>query len=132
MDRLPSLRRARPVLVVLCALALVPGVAHAAGITTTSKTLGAGVSAVGACGSLASATATWTATGGTVTALTVSGLPAGCAGATASVTLVDSGSNALASASGVSVSSGNAVFSSLSANPVDTAVAGIHVVLVGP
>jgi hypothetical protein len=132
MNRLPRWCRTRLVLVVLCAFACPPSVAYAAGSTTTSTKLGAGFSAVSSCGSLSGTSTSWTVTAGKVTAVTVSGIPAGCNGATASVTLVDSSSASVGAQSGVTVAGGSAVFSSVSPSAVSTVVAGIHVVVVGP
>jgi hypothetical protein len=118
--------------VVLCAFACPPLVAYAAGTTTTAGKIGAGFSAVSACGALTGATTSWTVTGGNITAVTVSSIPAGCNGATAAATLVNSSSTSIGGQSGGTVSGGSVTFSSLSANPASTTVAGIHVVLVGP
>jgi hypothetical protein len=107
-------------------------VAFAAGSTPTTTKLGAGFSAVASCGSLSGTATSWTVTAGKVTAVTVSSIPAGCNGATAALTLVDSTSASVGSQSGVAVSGGSAVFSSISPTPASTAVAGIHLVLVGP
>jgi hypothetical protein len=115
-------------LVVVC----LPSVAFAAGSTPTTTKLGAGFSAVSTCGSLSGTATTWTVTAGKVTALTVSSIPAACNGASASLTLVDSSSASVGSNSAVTVSGGSAVFSSISPTPASTAVAGVHVVLVGP
>lgn len=116
----------------LCVVVGPPGVAFAAGSTTTTTKLGAGFSAVSSCGSLSGTVTSWTVTAGKVTALTVSSIPAGCNGAIASLTLVDSSSTSIGSKSGVTVAAGSAVFSSIAPTPASTAVAGVHVVLVGP
>jgi hypothetical protein len=117
---------------VLLVVACPPSVAFAAGSTTTTTKLGAGFSAVASCGSLSGTATSWTVTAGKVTAVTVSSIPAACNGATASLTLVDSTSASVGSQGGVTVGGGSALFSSISPTPASTAVAGIHLVLVGP
>jgi hypothetical protein len=119
-------------LFVLAAGTLSPLVAHAAAVTASSGRIGAGFSSVSMCGSLSSATTSWTVTSGAVTALTVGNLPGACNGAVASVSLVNTASTSIAAQSGVTVSAGSATFSGLSSNPASTSVAGVHVVLLGP
>jgi hypothetical protein len=104
----------------------------AATLPSSSKKLSGGTASVAACGSLATATVTYTVTAGNVTAVAVSGLPAACNGAALSVTLVSAANADLGHAGPVTVAGQSASFPSLSASPATASVASARLAATGP
>ncbi len=126
-------RRLAVAALVLAAAVGPPGVAYGNSLTGTNREVAAGFSAVSACHTMTSATLAWTVKARSkVMAAEVSGLPAGCDGASARITLADSSFTSLAAAGTVTVSGGSAVFSTLSANPDPAVVTTTYFSLVGP
>jgi hypothetical protein len=105
----------------------------AATLALGSDPLAAGNAAVSSCG-IGSLTASRTVdNSGFVTQVSVSGLPAACAGGTLSVTLVASGGGGIGSASGaVPAGGGTMSFSSFGATVPATSLAAYSFAVVGP
>jgi hypothetical protein len=126
-----SLRRGAAAALVLALLALAtPSVAQP--LSATAKTISTAQAAVGACGSLASAVVGYTVVAGNVTKVALTALSAGCNGASVWVTLVNSANTDVGRGGPVTVASGGATFSSLSANPAAASVINVHLAAVGP
>lgn len=132
----PSQRRARPLLRRLAVGALVglpvlglgaPALAGVLGVQ--AATLGGGTTAVTACGTLSAAGVAYRVTDGTITAVTIDGLPAACNGAQLSLTLVTD-STAVGSAGPLTVEAGS-VSVVLSSGPASTVVTDVHLSVVG-
>lgn len=92
--------------------------------------VGAGA-AVTACGALAGVGIAWTSVDNVVTAVRLSALPAGCTGASLSLTLASSAGTALGAAGPVSVG-GTSLTLTPSGSPTATAVAAAYLSAVGP
>ena len=105
------------------------GLAAAAPLLPAAASLGSGIAVVAACTS--SGTVSWTDTAGSVTAVSISGLPAGCEGAQLSLTLL-SGTTDLGHGGPATVSGGTATVSGLSAAPAAAGVTRVQVLVVGP
>lgn len=104
----------------------------AASVTSTSsKKLGAGTASIAACGSLSAASVSYQVQAGAVRALTVSGLPSSCNGGQLSATLNVSGTDG-GHGGPVTVSSGAATVSTLSANPSASTVTDVRISIQGP
>jgi hypothetical protein len=108
------------------------GPASAKLLTPTSvQKVGGGRTAVASCGSLSSATLNYAVRAGTVQSLTISGLPTTCNGGSLSATLSQNGTDG-GRGGPVTVSSGSATISSLSANPTTASVTDVRIVIQGP
>ena len=105
------------------------GVASAAALAPTAARLGAATVAVAACAS--SGSVSWLDEAGSVTQITVSGLPAACNGATLSATLT-AGTTDVGHGGPVVVSAGSATISVLTAAPSAGTVTDVYIALVGP
>jgi hypothetical protein len=94
---------------VACALAAValPGAAEAGSTAPGSTKLGAGNTAVAACGSLTGVVPDFTLAGATVTAVAFTGIPSTCNGGSLRATLTN-GSTSLGAGGPVTVASGGA------------------------
>ena len=118
---------------VVAALALLAaggtGVATAAALAPTAARLGAGTAAVAACAS--SGSVSWLDEAGSVTQVSISGLPAACNGATLSATLT-AGTTDVGHGGPVVVSAGSATISVLTAAPSAGTVTDVYIALVGP
>ncbi len=110
-------------------LAVVP-TAAAHPLTSASRTLAAGQAAVTPCGDLSAVVADFTITGGTVTAVLLSGFPASCNGGLVSVT-VTSGATPIASGGPVTVTNGSATVA-VSPAAATSALTHVHFVVSGP
>ncbi len=107
--------------------------AFAASVTGTDRDVASGFTVVAPCQDLTTAEIAWSVkTNSAVMGVEISGLGAGCNGAVASITLTDSSNASVGSQSGVTVASGSAVFSTLSANPSPSTVTNVNVTVVGP
>ncbi len=104
--------------------------ASAASLGLSTNTLGAGSANVQTCDS-DGVSATYTVTSGNVTAVTIDGIAAACAGGRLKVTLADSSGAAIGSGGPTVVA---ATSESVSVNPQPAAanVAQLHVVIEGP
>jgi hypothetical protein len=107
--------------------------AAAASLTFGSENLSSGSAAVTACTGLSSLSATRNVdNGGNVTQVVVPSLPAGCAGETISITLVNGSNASLGSSTGtVPAGGGSMTFSSFGATVSATSLAGYRFAVVG-
>lgn len=105
------------------------GVASAAVLSPPTSRLGTGTAAVASCAS--SGMASWTDEAGSVTQVSITGLPAACNGATLSITLT-AASVDVGRGGPVTVSGGSATITALTATPSAGTVTDVHVSLVGP
>jgi hypothetical protein len=107
--------------------------AAAASLTFGSENLSSGSAAVTACTGLSSLSATRNVdNSGNVTQVVVPSLPAGCAGETISITLVDGSNASLGSASGtVPAGGGSITFSSFGGTVSATSLMGYRFAVVG-
>jgi hypothetical protein len=108
------------------------GPAAAKLLTPTSATkVGAGAISVTGCGSLSSAAVNYSVRAGLVQSFTISGLPATCNGGTLTATLSQNGTD-VGHGGPVTVSSGTASISTLSANPTASSVTDVRIAMQGP
>ena len=105
------------------------GVATAAALAPTAARLGAGTIAITACAS--SGSVSWLDGAGSVTQVSINGLPAACNGATLSATLT-AGTTDVGHGGPVVVSAGSATISVLTAAPSAGTVTDVYISLVGP
>ena len=126
-DRCPRAGTASAVLALMAVTGT--GLAAAAPLLPAAASLGAGTAVVTTCTS--SGTASWTDTAGSVTAVSISGLPVACEGAQLSLTLL-SGTTDLGHGGPATVSGGRATVSGLSASPAPAGVTGVQVLVIGP
>src|SRR4051794_34223259 len=125
------MRHARLVLLGLV-LGFVVDVGSAANVGLVAHDLQAGSATVTACGSTAGTSMSYTTNGaGNVTAIVVSGLPAGCVGGQLQATLVNSAS-AVQASGGPVIISGSSATVSVTPNPLGHAVARTDLIVVGP
>lgn len=106
-----------------------PVVAVAASLGTVTGDLGAGQSSITACDT--GFGVTYTTVSGNVTAVTVTGIAAECAGGALALTLTNGAGTAVGSGGPVTVSGGNATVS-ISATPDADVVAGVRISIEGP
>lgn len=105
------------------------GVATAADLKPSAAVVGAGTAAVTACAS--SGSVSWLDETGSVTQVSISGLPAACNGATLSATLT-AGTTDIGHGGPVVVSAGSATITVLTAAPSASTVTDVYIALVGP
>jgi hypothetical protein len=125
--------RLSPALAMVTAAVLaVPGSATAAGLSPSSKKVVGATAAVSSCGSLSGVTLSWSVVDGVVSTVTLSAIPATCAGASLSLTLAGAGNAALVSLAPVTVSGTSQTFSSVPGSVDATTVTGAFLSVVGP
>lgn len=120
--------------VMALATALSVGVASAANLGTASDgKLGSGLASVSRCDD--AVTVSFTTTSGTLDSVTVNGISADCATATLSYTLVGSTGAKVGASNGstpVPAGGGSVSLAVATPKPLATAVANVHVLMVGP
>jgi hypothetical protein len=116
------------------ALALVawPGSAAATSIAPNPKQVSEAFTATSSCGSLAGIGVAWTATANVVSSVSLTSIPAACAGGRLSLTLVGTGNASLASAGPVNVAGTSLTLGSLTGSATATSVTAAYVSVVGP
>lgn len=131
LSRAPRvLARTGSTLMTAALLAAVAGPATAGLLQTRSTTLAAGAAPVSSCGDTSAALVSYDVTDGQVTAVRVTGLPAGCNDSRLGLTLTSNGT-AVAHAAPVIVAGGSALLSPLTATPSYSSVTDARIALVG-
>jgi hypothetical protein len=126
------MRRASALAVVTAGLLMLPAAAAARGLGPATPGVGAGWTAVSSCGSLAGVGLSWTSTGGTVTTLVVGPFPAGCVGATLTVTLRGAAGAPLSTLGPVALAATSHTFATVPGSPSASSVTGSSLVVHGP
>ncbi|MDQ1699090.1 MAG: hypothetical protein QOG34_953 [Frankiaceae bacterium] len=109
-----------------------PVSAAATGVAPNARAVSGAFVATGSCGSLSGMGVSWTSRADTVTSVSLTSIPASCAGGQLSLTLVGAGNAALASAGPVSISSTSQTLSSFTGSAGATSVVGAYISVVGP
>ena len=108
------------------------GGVQARNLPPTARRVAAARAAVSSCGALSGIGVSWTSTGGVVTALTLTSVPAACTGGALSVTLVGPGGSALGSAGPVTVTGSAMSLPAVTGSPTASAVLGVQLSVTGP
>jgi hypothetical protein len=116
------------------ALAVVawPGSAAATAVAPNPKQVSAAFTATSSCGSLSGIGVAWTVTANVVSSVSLTSIPAACAGGRLSLTLVGTGNASLASAGPVNVAGTSLTLGSLTGSATATSVTAAYVSVVGP
>lgn len=109
-----------------------PGSAAATAVAPSPTQVGGAFTTTSSCGSLSGIAVGWTVTSNAVTNMTLTSIPAACAGGKLSLTLVGTGNSSLATAGPVTVPGTTLTLSSLTGSAAALSVVGAYVSVVGP
>ena len=108
------------------------GPALAASIAPNPKKISAATAAVSSCGNVSGIGVSWTSTANVVSTVVLTAIPAGCTGATLSLTLVGAASASLATIGPVTVTGTSQTFTAITGSANATSVTGANLSMVGP